>query len=278
MGDKAQSQSFGVDLDYPVIVREEHIMYLKKVADHFKNKEEENYLLLIEKLLYLILEYYSSHSTLKIAFDPISEANNYLEKMNRRSVEAFSNGQIDEAAKIIARVVDFLNQKNILKVYGNHLKLYESKILTYNNLSCIYRKLGKLSLSLKVISFALDLEEKLAAENYGTSKVSIISTYLNKSSILSQMKKHEEALETAKQAIEKIKEVEGKPNRNEGEKAHIQGLRMSAFYNIAGEFEHLGKIENAISSYEKAAQYAKELGKQGVVNKIEKVLTNLRKK
>jgi len=269
--------SIMTDPNYSVTVRDEHITYLKKVADHFKNQDEENYLFLVEKLIYLVLEYLSASSEKpKLPFDPTLETSNFLEKMNRKSVEAFNKGNIEEAGKIITSVVDILNQKDISKLYANELKLYESKILTYNNLSCIYRKLGKLPLSLKVICFALELEEKLAEENYGTSHISIISTYLNKSSILSQMNKHDLALEAVNQALDQMREVETNHKIGEGEKVHIQHLRMSAFYNLASELEHLGQPDKAILGYEKAKEYANELGKQNVIKRIEKAISNIR--
>jgi len=272
---RGQHQSFQTDTEFSMIVRDEHIIYLKKVADHFK-KDEENYLLLIEKMLYLVLDSLSTNSTKQFDFDPYLETQNYLEKMNRKSVEYFNAGNLEEATKIITRAVDMLNQKNFSKLYINQLKLYESKILTYNNLSCIYRKLGKLTLALKIMSFALELEEKLAQENYGNSNISIISTYLNKSSILSQTGQHEKALETINMALDKIQEAETRTNSSAGDKTHIQNLRMSAFYSLAGELQHLKQYEKAIMGYNKAKEYAQELGKTNVILKIEKALNNIK--
>jgi len=272
----ARSSHIINDSSCNVTVRDDHITYLKKVTDHFKDQDEENHLLLVEKLIYLVLEYVSTSSLKKLGFDITLETSNYLEKMNRKSVDAFNKGNIEEAGKLIISVVDILNQKDISKLYSNEFKLYESKILTYNNLSCIYRKLGKLPLSLKVICFALELEEKLAEENYGASHISIISTYLNKSSILSQMNKHDLALEAVNQALDQMKEVEMNYKLTEGEKVHIQHLRMSAFYNLASELEHLGQPDKAILGYEKAKDYATDLGKQNVIKKIEKAINNIK--
>lgn len=275
---RIQQQPFQTDhAEYTMIVRDEHITYLKKVADHFKD-DEENYLIVIEKMLYLLLDCLSTNSSKQFDFDPYIETQNYLEKMNRKSVEYFNAGNIEEATKIITRAIDMLNQKNFSKLYINPLKLYESKILTYNNLSCIYRKLGKLPLASKIMSFALELEEKLAHENYGNSNVSIISTYLNKSSILSQMKQHEKALETINQALDKIQEAESKPDSPEGEKKHIQNLKMSAFYSLAVELQHLKQYDKAILGFNKAREYAQELDKKQVILKIEKALLTIKQK
>ena len=275
MTEKTLTQNVSNDFEFPISVREEHIAFLKRIVDHLKDKDEDNYLLMAEKLLYLVLEYLSVNSPQTLSFDYFNEFNRYLEIMNKKSVEAFNKGQIDEASKVIARAVDLLNQKNIPKVYTNQLKLFETKILTYNNLSCIYRKLGKFSLAVKVISFALDFEEKLAAEDYGASKISIISTYLNKAAILSQTGKHEEAEKIISQTLEKLTNFDDK-DRSQAEKAHIQYLKMSAYYSLAVESEHLEQNDKAISHYESAGEYAKELGRQQVVIKVEKALNNLR--
>ena len=275
MTEKTLTQNMSNDFEFPISVREEHIAFLKRIVDHLKDKDEDNYLLMVEKLLYLVLEYLSVNSPQTLSFDYLNEFNRYLEIMNKKSVEAFNKGQIDEASKVIARAVDLLNQKNISQVYTNQLKLFETKILTYNNLSCIYRKLGKFTLAIKVISFALDFEEKLAAEDYGTSKISIISTYLNKAAILSQVAKHEEAQQIISQALEKLTGFNDK-DQGQAEKAHIQYLKMSAFYSLAVESEHLDQSDKAISNYESAGEYAKELGRQQVMIKVEKALNNLR--
>jgi Tetratricopeptide repeat. len=257
-------------------VREEHLHYLKKITDAVKRKNEDNYLALVEKLIYLALEYNLSHANQKLPIDIHEETMDYLELMNKKAVEAFNTNNMDEATKIIARVIDLLNQRNVIVVYGDQNKLYEAKILTYNNLSCIYRKLGKLSLSLKVVTFAIGLEEKLVAENYGNSSISIISTYLNKSAILSEMKKHETSKEAVIKALEYLTSLQQKPNLQEGEKNHLTQLHMLACYNLAVEYEHLQELQQAIENYEKALEIAKTLGKEDVIQRIQKTLSTLR--
>jgi len=73
--------------------------------------------------------------------------------------------------------------------------LSKLKILSFNNLSCIYKKKKKFGIALRSINQALDLEEQLLKRENNEEKYDIIPTYLNKAAIYSEMKKHTEALE-----------------------------------------------------------------------------------
>lgn len=50
-------------------------------------------------------------------------------------------------------------------------------------------------MALKAVSYAIDLEENLIKDFKDEEKYDIVPTYLNKAAILSEMKKHEKALE-----------------------------------------------------------------------------------
>jgi tetratricopeptide (TPR) repeat protein len=63
------------------------------------------------------------------------------------------------------------------------------KALTYNNLACHYRRVGKLKQALKYLQLALVLQVKL--KNAKT----LADTHLNVCAVLSQLNRHEEALE-----------------------------------------------------------------------------------
>ena len=257
-------------------IKEEHLLYLKKAVDYLKTRDESGYLLLQEKFLLLNADFMSSDVSKSISFDLCTEVTHYLERMNKKSVEAFNTNNLEEATKVISRIVDFLNQKNVIKLFGSQFKLDEARILTYNNLSCIYRKVGKLSLALKSVSLAINLEEKLVLEQFGSSGISIISTFLNKSAILSEMKRHDKSIEAALKGLEYLNKAESFPNLVENEKNHMKQLHMLSHYNLGVEHEHLEEREKAISSYEKAISYANEIGKTDIKNKIEKALNNLK--
>lgn len=85
--------------------------------------------------------------------------------------------------------------------------LSKLKILTFNNLACILKKNRHFMMALKAVSFAIDLEEALIKDFKDEDKYDIVPTYLNKAAILSEMKKHEKALEEVRKArvfVEKI--------------------------------------------------------------------------
>jgi tetratricopeptide (TPR) repeat protein len=88
-------------------------------------------------------------------------------------------------------------------------------------------------------------------------------THLNLCAILSQLSRHEEALEHAKCALELLNfdsetsENEGGGNQ-EAVKASQTSLRAIACYNLAVEQEHLRLFTDAVASYGEACKVAKE--------------------
>lgn len=73
--------------------------------------------------------------------------------------------------------------KSIHKFVRPLQKYGEMKVLTFNNLACIYQKRRQFALALKSVSFAVDLEEKLVSDNFEPAKTSIVSTLINKAAI-----------------------------------------------------------------------------------------------
>ena len=80
--------------------------------------------------------------------------------------------------------LEFLKKGEILSQ-----KSKKFKALTYNNLACFYRRTGKLRIALKYLERALAIEFKLPNQD------SIADTHLNVCAVLSQLNRHEEALE-----------------------------------------------------------------------------------
>ena len=61
---------------------------------------------------------------------------------------------------MIVRAFDMLyNFRTLKSFFSDKNKFIQLKVLTYNNLSCIYKQLGKLPLALKAVTNALALEE-----------------------------------------------------------------------------------------------------------------------
>lgn len=78
--------------------------------------------------------------------------------------------------------------------YVDETLLTKLKILNFNNICCIYKKLKKYGIALRSINYALELEEKMLTINNNEEKYDIVPTYLNKAAIYSDMKKHRQAI------------------------------------------------------------------------------------
>ena len=68
------------------------------------------------------------------------------------------------------------------------------RVKTFSNLSYIYREMNRYNEALKAVNYAISLEEKLAEINFGNSLKDIITSYLNKSAILSELNRHDKAV------------------------------------------------------------------------------------
>lgn len=90
----------------------------------------------------------------------------------------------------VKSALDLLKKSEVL-CENNEL----GKAMTYNNLACYYRRIGKLKTALKYLEQALSIEGRL-------SKVDTqADTHLNICAVLSQLNKHELALNHAMSAV-----------------------------------------------------------------------------
>lgn len=136
--------------------------------------------------------------------------------------------------------------------------------MTLNNLGCFYRRTGKLRSSLRFLEQALEME--LKSEN----PTSIADTHLNLCAVLSQLKKHEEALEHVLMAIVLLQdefvfaEMAARKNQNENRNSDIEydekknnetsnkktskkledraGVLTIAYHNMGVELEFLKRV------------------------------------
>jgi hypothetical protein len=63
--------------------------------------------------------------------------------------------------------------------------LGELKVLTFNNLACIYKRKRKFGMAMTAVGFALQIEEVLSKGECAANRMNIVTTYLNKAAILS---------------------------------------------------------------------------------------------
>ncbi|CAD8155187.1 unnamed protein product [Paramecium pentaurelia] len=118
--------------------------------------------------------------------------------------------------------------------------------LAYNNLSCVYRRMGQTQLALNALENALQL-----IQMYEQIKMETI-TYLNITSVLSSMNMHDKALKNSLKAIQSGKK-EFDPNQIET----VKYLAMANF-NYGCELEQLDRLEEAVKQYKRALQFVLE--------------------
>ncbi|CAD8067442.1 unnamed protein product [Paramecium sonneborni] len=118
--------------------------------------------------------------------------------------------------------------------------------LAYNNLGCVYRRIGQTQLAFNALENALQL-----VQMYDQLKLETI-TYLNITTVLSQMNMHDKALKASQKAIQAGKK-EFDPNSIE----NVRYLALANF-NYAFELESLDHLEEAVKQYKRSLQFVLE--------------------
>lgn len=115
----------------------------------------------------------------------------------------------------------------------------QGRAITYNNLACYYRRMGKLKKSLDYLEKALELRKKVKAVE------TVADTHLNICAVLSQLSKHEQALEHAMAAIillqeemlnSMLKPDTPKPTKNK------YSILAIAYHNMGVEQEFMKRV------------------------------------
>lgn len=173
-----------------------------------------------------------------------------------------------------AVTIDLLKKAEILSKHHP-----SEKATTLNNLACYYRRLGKLHAAMTCLKRALEIEKKL--QNVRNAA----DTHLNICAVLSQLGKHQEALEQAQQALIILQEEfflsRQTPTDTKGAskaKAESKGAEGSshslsssssqqldrvsvmciAYHNIGVEQEFLKDYANSVVSYKKGVGLAEQ--------------------
>ncbi|KAF1325440.1 Tetratricopeptide repeat-containing domain, partial [Globisporangium splendens] len=203
----------------------------------------------------------------------------------RRHLFGADSPEVLHACKALAEMcnllsMSFLQQDNcavaidLLKKAEILTKHHPSgKATTLNNLACYYRRLGKLHAAMTCLKRALEIEKKL--QNVRNAA----DTHLNICAVLSQLGKHQNALEQAQEALiilqeEFFQSKQTSPGHQEGKnvgpadakKKNENGETSSssqqldrvsvmciAYHNIGVEQEFLKDYEDSVMSYKKAS-------------------------
>jgi tetratricopeptide (TPR) repeat protein len=189
---------------------------------------------------------------------------------------------------MLNKAVSLLMLPEIEKHMLDVTQLKKLKILSFNNLSCIYKKKRKFGVALRAISYAVKLEEELLKAQVAQEKYDIVPTYLNKAAIFSEMKKHNEALEIVLKAKTHIEDIEKElivqieQTSEESERKRLlekryygMYMKMIIFYNMAAEKEHLRMRQEAVEYYKQSKQVATIIDNQLMISKLTRIIDDL---
>mmetsp|Transcript_19527 Transcript_19527/g.39423 ORF Transcript_19527/g.39423 Transcript_19527/m.39423 type:complete len:290 (+) Transcript_19527:65-934(+) len=120
------------------------------------------------------------------------------------------------------------------------------RAVTYNNMGCFYKSMGKLHTALQYLKRAQAIEEQLQGHCQNPA-----GTHLNLCALLSQMGKHKEALRHAERARQLLEVGEAPVSGSD------ESLICVAYFNMGAEYEHLRQSREALWSYERALEHSK---------------------
>lgn len=134
--------------------------------------------------------------------------------------------------------------------------------ITYNNMSCIFKRRGLLKTALGYAEKALKLETQ------STKADNPACTHLNLCAILSRLDRHRHALEHCKCALDLIRagnycgaETPGLMNAFHDGAEPESSILAVCYHNMAVEHEYLGEHDKALQAYYKSVEVAgSELG------------------
>lgn len=88
-------------------------------------------------------------------FDLTEEVVAFVRKINKLTMETFEKEEEEGKQNIFIKAIDLLMTKSLGKYIMPLKVLGELKVLTFNNLACIYKRKKKFTLALRSVSFAL---------------------------------------------------------------------------------------------------------------------------
>eukprot|EP00474_Spongospora_subterranea_P011005 CRZ11463.1 hypothetical protein [Spongospora subterranea] len=142
-----------------------------------------------------------------------------------------------------------------------------SNALTYNNMACAYKRLGRLESGLDSIESAL-CTHKIGGE--AGRCISLAAIRLNYGVILSAMGRHRESLQQIRASVYFLRKELFDPAASDSVAQLMRAVRWTlsrrrlgifpiALYNLAVELEILGKKGRALEGYRMALYFAKKL-------------------
>lgn len=155
---------------------------------------------------------------------------------NTLGMKHLKDGKADASCAFLEKAEALTEPANLHMTPESRLVL---RAVTYNNMGCFYKSMGKLHTALQYLKKAQDIEDRSNGKCQNPA-----GTHLNLCALLSQMGKHQEALQHSERAL---KLLEVAPPSGEGE-----SLVSVAYFNMGAELEHLKKSTEAMWAYQRA--------------------------
>merc|ERR1719240_1226692 len=160
---------------------------------------------------------------------------------NTLGMKHLKDGNTDTSCKFFEKAEALTDPANLHMNADSRMVL---RAVTYNNMGCFYKSMSKLHTALQYLRKAEKIEERSRAKCQNPA-----GTHLNLCALLSQMGKHQEALQHAERA-RKLLEAGGLPERPES--GNSESLICVAYFNMGAEFEHMKKTSEALWAYQRA--------------------------
>merc|ERR1711879_802462 len=167
---------------------------------------------------------------------------------NTLGMKYLKDGNTDSSCKFFEKAEALTDPANLHMNTESRLVL---RAVTYNNMGCFYKSMGKLHMSLQYLKRAQKIEERPNSQCQNPA-----GTHLNLCALLSQLGKHQDALKHAEKALQLLKNTQPSADG-----ANSESLLCVAYFNMGAEYEHLKKPTEALSSYQRAHESClQELG------------------
>lgn len=188
---------------------------------------------------------------------------------NTLGMKNLKEGNTDVSCKFFEKAEALTDPANLHMNTDSRLVL---RAVTYNNMGCFYKSVGKLHTALGYLRKAEKIEERTKGRCQNPA-----GTHLNLCALLSQMGKHNEALQHAHKALQ---ELDAAKAAGEAAGGSGESLVAVAYFNMGAEYEHLRKQSEALWAYEQAhASCEAELGPDHPLSRqISDCLDQLRKR
>jgi len=102
-----------------------------------------------------------------------------------QSLERGDNNDLKRYDQLLSKSISLLMLPNINDYVGDASLVTKLKILSFNNLSCLYKQKKKYGVAMRTIDFAVKLEEEMLKTQLSEQKYDIIPTFLNKAAVYS---------------------------------------------------------------------------------------------